>query len=410
LIEQTHGFLLTRHWRDTATGTEVDFWLATDAGPRHVRLAPQTPVAFIPADQREQAEVLLRGERSIELRPLALSDFHQRPVLGLYGNRYHQLARVVKRLRQNGIDVYEADVRPPERYLMERFITAPVWVIGQRCPRTGQFVDSQLKPAPGYRPRLRTASLDIETSAQGDLYSIALEGCGQRQVYILGPSHHGEDRFDFALEYCDTRAEMLEQLCLWIERHDPDVIIGWNVVQFDFRVLQQQADLHRVPLRLGRDRSVIEWREHGSKEHFFAVIAGRVIIDGIEALRSASWHFSSFSLEHVAQALLGEGKAIDDPYQRMAEIERRLVEDKPALARYNLKDCELVTRIFAKTNLMNFLLERASVTGLDMDRSGGSVAAFEHLYMPRMHRLGYVAPNLGDVHGEGSPGGFVMDS
>ena len=38
-------------------------------------------------------------------------------------------------------------------------------------------------------------------------------------------------------------------------------------------------------------------------------------------------------------------------------------KDKPALARYNLKDCELVTRIFAKTELLKFLLERASVTG-----------------------------------------------
>ena len=50
------------------------------------------------------------------------------------------------------------------------------------------------------------------------------------------------------------------------------------------------------------------------------------------------------------------------------------------------------------------------MTGLPADRSGGSVAAFTHLYMPRMHRLGYVAPNLGDVAGAASPGGFVMDS
>ncbi|RYY17042.1 MAG: hypothetical protein EON55_03095 [Alphaproteobacteria bacterium] len=324
------GFVLTRHWRDTAAGTEVDFWLATDEGPRHVRLAPQPSVAFIPAEQREKAEEFLRNERSVEFRPLSLSDFHRRPVVGLYCSRYQQLLKLEKRLRQNGIDVYEADVRPPERYLMERFITAPVRILGQPGPGTGKFIDCHLRPAPGYRPRLRAVSLDIETSARGDLYSIALEGCGQRQVYMLGPFNGSEDQLDFTLEYCDSRAEMLEQLCRWMERHDPDVIIGWNVVQFDFRVLQQQADLHRVPLRLGRDGSLIEWREHGSKEHFFASVAGRVIIDGIEALRSASWHFASFSLEHVAQTLLGEGKAIDNPYQRMAEIERRFAEDKPA--------------------------------------------------------------------------------
>jgi DNA polymerase-2 len=165
------------------------------------------------------------------------------------------------------------------------------------------------------------------------------------------------------------------------------------------------------PLRLGRDGSAIEWREHGGRqEHWFAGIAGRLVIDGIEALRSATWSFPSFSLEHVAQSLLGEGKSIDNPYDRMAEIDRMFDEDKPALATYNLQDCVLVTRIFEKSGLMTFLLERASVTGLAADRSGGSVAAFEHAYIPLMHRLGRVAPNIGDVPGADSPGGFVMDS
>ena len=94
----------------------------------------------------------------------------------------------------------------------------------------------------------------------------------------------------------------------------------------------------------------------------------------------------------------------------MDEINRRFAEDKPALARYNLRDCELVTRIFSHTRLLEFLLERASVTGLAVDRSGGSVAAFCHLYIPHMHRLGYVAPSLGSRPEEASPGGFVMDS
>ncbi len=125
--------------------------------------------------------------------------------------------------------------------------------------------------------------------------------------------------------------------------------------------------------------------------------AGRLIIDGIEALKSAFWNFNSFSLEYRLAKLLGEGKASDNPYQRLAEIEQRFREDKPTLAHYNLKDCELVTRIFAKTELMPFLLERASVTGLAVDRSGGSVAAFTHLYLPRMHRAGYVAPNMGEL-------------
>ncbi|MBH3340947.1 DNA polymerase II [Pseudomonas mendocina] len=409
MTQPQQGFVLSRHWRDSPEGTEVAFWLATDTGPRQVRLPCQETVAFIPAEQRAWAEPLLRNEKGVELRELALRDFKRRPVLGLYCRQYRQLLQLEKKLRQVGVDVYEADIRPPDRYLMERFITASVSFEGVEQP-DGSLLCKSLKPATDYRPTLRLVSLDIETSARGELYSIALEGCGQRQVYMLGPANGDASIVNFDLEYCDSRKALLERLNDWLQRHDPDAIIGWNLVQFDLRVLRDHAEQLKVPLLLGRGGDVMGWRQHNSSQHYFAEAAGRLIIDGIEALRSATWSFSSFSLESVAQTLLGEGKAIDTPYARMDEIQRMFDEDKPALARYNLKDCELVTRIFAHTDLLAFLLERSSVTGLAADRSGGSVAAFTHLYLPPMHRLGFVAPNLGDIRGENSPGGFVMDS
>nr|WP_225927341.1 DNA polymerase II [Pseudomonas ekonensis] len=400
---------MTRHWRDTPAGTEVEFWLATDAGPRRVRLPHQPSVAFIPAEQRGQAERVLADEKNVELRPLALQDFEHRPVLGLYCRQHGQLMRLETALNRAGVDVFEADVRPPERYLMERFITAPVR-FGGTPDADGVLTDAHLKPAPGYRPTLRLVSLDIETTEQGELYSVALEGCGERQVYMLGAPNGDGSAVDFDLEYCDSRTLILKRLNDWFARHDPDAIIGWNLVQFDLRILHEHARRLGVPLKLGRGGEEMQWREHGSRTHFFASAAGRLIIDGIESLRSATWSFPSFSLENVAQTLLGEGKSIDNPYQRMDEINRMFAEDKPSLAKYNLKDCELVTRIFAKTDLLDFLLERASVTGLPADRSGGSVAAFTHLYMPLMHRQGFVAPNLGTNPPQASPGGFVMDS
>ncbi|MEW5558940.1 DNA polymerase II [Enterobacter asburiae] len=409
MAQAREGFLLTRHWRDTPQGTEVTFWLATDNGPLQVTLPPQESVAFIPESQCPQVERLLRGENDARLAPLALKDFHRQPVFGLYCRSHRQLMRLEKLLRTEGITVYEADIRPPERYLMERFITAPVWVEGEAQGNT--LVNVRMKPSPHYRPPLKWVSLDIETTRNGELYCIGLEGCGQKIVYMLGPENGDASHIDFQLEYVASRPQLLEKLNVWFAEHDPDIIIGWNVVQFDLKVLQKHAERYRIPLMLGRDNTEIDWREHGFKNGvFFAQATGRLIIDGIEALKSAFWNFPSFSLETVSQELLGEGKSIDNPWDRMDEIDRRFAEDKPALAKYNLKDCELVTRIFHKTEIMPFLLERATVNGLPVDRHGGSVAAFGHLYFPRMHRLGYVAPNLGEVPPQASPGGYVMDS
>ncbi len=404
------GFILTRHWRDTPSGIEIDYWLATDSGPQRIRLPLQQAVAFVPAMYNARVTALLSNERGWSLRPLAMQDFSCRPVEGLYCRQYRQIQRIEKILTESEISLYEADIRPPERYLMERFITAPIWFQGEARP-DGSLINAQIKAAPDYRPTLKSVSLDIETTAQGELYSIGLYGCGQRKVYMLGPENGDSKNIDFDLEYVASRPLLLHKLNQWLAEHDPDAIIGWNLVQFDLRVLQKHAERYQIPLAFGRDKSPLDWREHGFKQgHFFASASGRLIIDGIEALKSATWNFPSFSLENVARELLNEGKAIDNPYDRMAEINRMFAEDKPALAHYNLMDCILVTRIFEKTQLMTFLLERATVTGLAADRSGGSVAAFTHLYLPKMHRIGYVAPNLGTLPEEHSPGGYVMSS
>ena len=114
-MELQQGFVLTRHWHDTPEGTCVELWLATDQGPRLLRLAPQVSVAFIPQAQAAHAQVLLANEPGAELRPLQLKDFDQRPVMGLYCRQHRQLMQQEQRLRTAGIEMLEGDIRPPAR-------------------------------------------------------------------------------------------------------------------------------------------------------------------------------------------------------------------------------------------------------------------------------------------------------
>ncbi len=101
-------------------------------------------MAFLPASQREQAEALLHDEKNVELKPLSLLDFEHRPVLGLYCRQHGQLMRLETALRRADVEVYEADVRPPERYMMERFITAPVR-FGGTPGEGGLLLDAQIE-------------------------------------------------------------------------------------------------------------------------------------------------------------------------------------------------------------------------------------------------------------------------
>lgn len=99
------------------------------------------------------------------------------------------------------------------------------------------------------------------------------------------------------------------------------------------------------------------------------------MIDGIDGLKAATYSFDSWSLENVSRELLHEGKAISNPNDRMDEINHMFHHDKLALAKYNFQDCALVTRIFEHTHLLDYLIERSKLTGLALDRIGGSVAA-----------------------------------
>lgn len=399
------GFILSRHWRDTRQGVEVSYWLLTDNRPRKITVPYQQAIGFLSESKLPIVRHLLDEQPNVSYRLIELADFQREKVYAIYCHQYRQLQNLEKNCLELGVELLETDIRPCERYLMERFITAPVWF-----SRNSQG-EYQLKPCDEYRPIIKAVSLDIETSQYGELYSIGLSGCNDSVVFMLGPDQGPSLNSDHRLVYVDSRPKLLDKLNEWMQQYDPDAIIGWNLIQFDLQVLQKHALRYGIPLLFGRQGQKLEWREHGFKQGvFFASAQGRLIIDGIDALKAATWNFSSFSLEFVAQQLLGEGKAIDTPYDRMDEINRRFADDKPALAHYNIQDCILVHRIFEKTDLMAFLQERSNVTGLATDRMGGSVAAFSHLYIPRLHRLGFVAPNLTEQKQQLNPGGFVMDS
>ena len=77
-------------------------------------------------------------------------------------------------LRKLKIPVYETDIDPARRYLMERNIYAQVSLTGDEIKeeRSSLFVNPTMKSAE-VEPEFRVLSLDIETGKDNTLYSIA---------------------------------------------------------------------------------------------------------------------------------------------------------------------------------------------------------------------------------------------
>ena len=399
-------------------GVDLIFWLASNAGPVRLRFSGQEAVCFFPTQQRVQVEEVLSPLTGWRIAATQLKNFDTEPMSALYLKSQRKLFDIRDRLTQKDIRVTEADLKPTDRFLMERFITASVSIEGSLNENDGfnDIAPSDLR-ATQYRPQLSAVSIDIETDNHAStLYSIAIYADSVSIVYMVGPTQDSivktDDGGDLELYQRSSEREVISAFVKKISELDPDVIMGWNIVNFDLRCLQDFCDRLKMPLLLGRNSEAISWRKaRDSNDRYYALLPGRAVLDGIELMRSATYQFENFSLEYVSRQLLNRGKLVADVDQRGAEITDLFGTNKPALARYNLEDSRLVWDIFQKEALISFAMERSLLTGLELDRYGGSVAAFDFLYLPRLHRKGFVAPFVDQsTVSNVSPGGYVMGS
>jgi DNA polymerase-2 len=406
----SEGFILTARNIERHGKTYIECWFLTENGAVKAISNSQQGLFFILQDDAAEVTRLLT-KNSIEHRysSLALNTFEHQKVGGVYFDRNNSLYKAKTLLKQHQISCFEDDVRLTERYLMERFVYGSAAFSGKQVAnksKSSEVIDIQCKPSQ-FVPHFTLLSIDIECSEQGELFSIGLASDTYKCVLMIGKSEAAEDW----VVWVDNEKTLLQQFVIQVNRFDPDIIIGWNVVNFDFRLLIRHAALHRVELALGRDNQAISWRDARNEvNQGFVSMPGRVVVDGIDALKTATYHFDSFSLENVAQSLLGKGKKTENIDDRLAQIEYDFKHNKVKLAEYNLQDCQLVLDIFAHTKVLDFLTLRSQLTGLELDRMGGSVAAFINLYLPKLHRAGYVSPNRPKDGGLASPGGYVMSS
>ncbi|WJT07995.1 DNA polymerase II [Vibrio harveyi] len=402
------GFLLTRQARDIKGQTQIELWLSTENGPTQLLIQGERPVFFIEQAQIEQTKRFATSKQiAVDIRSLELKNFQLTPLAACYTQTTKDAFALQDELKQNDIVHFEGDVRLADRFLMERFIKGSMEFTGNQQSLNGfQRIQNAKCRTGEYQPKLHVVSLDLECSEKGILYSIGLDSPVDSRVIMIGEPEQAET----PIQWVKDEKALLDALIAWFKKFDPDVIVGWNVIDFDFRLLHKRAEWHNMKLILGRADQPSFFRSSAQSQQGFISIPGRVVLDGIDTLKTATYHFRSWSLESVSQELLGEGKEIHNVHDRMDEINRMYRSDKPSLAKYNLQDCVLVNKIFDHTHLLDFAIERSRLTGVELDRVGGSVAAFTNLYLPQIHRAGYVAPNLHPENWIASPGGYVMDS
>lgn len=399
------GFLLQPGYRVVAGVPLIQLFGRLEDGPPFlVEDDRYRPCFFVPAGAAEA----LAGEPGVRCEPSDLRDLRGAALLRVEVDLPAAVPPLRERLSARGVTALEADVRFPYRYLIDRGLRAGVAIEGEASgdARLVRFRNPELRSAPDVRAALRVLSLDLETSPDASrVFAFALAGEGVEEAHLVGARPVAG-----AQVHPDERA-LLAALLERLRALDPDVIVGWNVVDFDLRVLVRRCEALRIPPELGRVAGATRFLEDASfGRQTRAEIPGRVVLDGIPLVRDAL-RLPDYRLETVARAVLGRGKKIDpDAPDAAAEITRLWREEPEALALYNLEDARLVREILEREGLLALTVERSQLSGMPLDRVGASVASFDRLYLPELRRRGYVAPSVARLDEVGAvQGGALLD-
>jgi len=364
------------------------------------------PYFFVPAAAAER----LRQEPGVSLREVPLEGLDGTPVVQVVVEVPGAVPPLRDRLQAAEVAPLEADLRFPYRFLIDHGIRAAVEIEGSAEERGGllRFRNPLLAPAKSRsEAKLRVVSIDLETALDASVvWAAALVGDGVDEVHLLHQAPVAG-----AIVHADER-DLVQTVARRIRELDPDIVTGWNVVDFDLRTWQRRTDALRLRAPLGRDEgSILFQQDLGFTRQSRATIPGRMVVDGIPLVRDAL-RLPDYRLETVSQAVLGRGKKIDqEAPDAGAEIARLYREDPQALVEYNREDARLVLDVLRQEGLLALTLERSLLSGMQLDRVGASVASFDLLYLPELRRRGLVAPCV-DASRKSAlvRGGAVLDS
>ncbi len=247
MFTSIEGFILTTRVIESQGQSCIECWFLSDQGPVKGITAAQQNVFFITQTQQNKVTELLTKQRIPHTcKALELKSFEQQAISALYFAKNQDVFNAKKLLKQAEVLCFEQDIRLTDRYLMERFVYGSGRFSGvqKQSKPSSQSAHkelTQLQVKPGqYRPKFCVLSLDIECSEKGQLYSIGLASADFKLVLMIGQQPKNAPDW---IVWVEHEKALLQCFVTELTRFDPDIIIGWNLVNFDFRLLIERAAL-----------------------------------------------------------------------------------------------------------------------------------------------------------------------
>jgi DNA polymerase delta subunit 1 len=208
----------------------------------------------------------------------------------------------------------------------------------------------------------------------------------------------------------DREEKMLIAWRNFLEKVDPDIIIGYNIANFDFPYLLDRARHLKVAgfdywSRLRSVKSVskdtnFSSKQMGNRDTKATNTNGRLQLDLLQLVQR-DHQLRSYTLNSVCAQFLGEQKE-DVHHTMITELFNGTPESRRRLAVYCLKDAYLPQRLMDKLSCLENYTEMARVTGVPFNfllAKGQQVKFVSQLFRKALEQK-LVIPNLKSDHSE----------
>jgi len=194
----------------------------------------------------------------------------------------------------------------------------------------------------------------------------------------------------------ENEEKMLEEFKRIVEEFDPDIIVGYNINNFDLPYLLKRMQVNKIGKNLGRcnDKGASS-KALGAKNKNY--VPGRIIADVYELVKEyvgkGLLRLKRYGLGDVSKALLNEDK-IDIKHSEIKKYWNGSEDQVNNLINYTRKDAMLALRILLQKKMLDKFIEISKVCGLllqDVLDSGES-SRIENLLLREFNKRNFVIP------------------
>jgi DNA polymerase I len=340
-------------------------------------------------------------------------------------------------------EVFEADILFKYRFMADNNISGMKWYevtgngIQTNTVKTEKKIAAEsLKEFDSEEyMRFKYMSIDIEVvSGEGGLPDAEKDPIILFSIYFY-PAYNGKNSLVLSAKKVRgtngdtlgfyTEKEMLQEFLRIIDNYDPDLIIGYNINNFDLPYIEVRLRKNNLPRTLGRctQKTLIPRKV---TNRFRNTITGRVVVDVYDLVKEAAVKFGLFKglkrygLGDISRLILGEGK-VDIAHSEINGHWSDNGEKLQKLLDYSRKDAQLPLQILLKEQMLDKFFELSKVSGIVLQDAldGGESTRIENLLLREFNRRDFVIPCKPDSdqlsrrtlerQTEGLKGAFVLN-